>query len=37
MKKLGFVAGSGYGSGSQRFGSADPDPHQNVKDPEHWN
>jgi hypothetical protein len=27
------------GSGSisrQRHGSADPDPHQNVMDPEHW-
>jgi hypothetical protein len=24
------------GSISQRHGSADPDPHQNVKDPEHW-
>jgi hypothetical protein len=25
-----------YGSISQRHGSADPDPHQNVMDPEHW-
>jgi hypothetical protein len=24
------------GSISQRHGSADPDPHQNVMDPEHW-
>jgi hypothetical protein len=35
------IAGSGYGTGSetgsisQRHGSADPDPHQNVMDPEH--
>ncbi len=35
------IAGSGYESGSesgyisQRHGSADPDPHQNVMDPEH--
>ncbi len=29
---------AGYGSISQRHGSADPDPdpHQNVMDPEHW-
>ena len=27
---------SGSGSISQRHGSADPDPHQNVMDPEHW-
>jgi hypothetical protein len=26
---------AGYGSISQRHGSADPDPHQNVMDPEH--
>jgi hypothetical protein len=25
----------GYGSISKRHGSADPDPHQNVMDPEH--
>jgi hypothetical protein len=35
------IAGSGSESGSisQRHGSADPDPdpHQNVMDPEHWN
>jgi hypothetical protein len=36
------VAGSGFGSASGsgsiglRHGSADPDPHQNVMDPEHW-
>jgi hypothetical protein len=29
------IAGSGSGSISQRHGSADPDPHQNVMDPEH--
>ncbi len=28
------IAGSGFIS--QRHGSADPDPHQNVMDPEHW-
>ncbi len=27
--------GSGSGSISQRHGSADPDPHQNVMDPQH--
>jgi hypothetical protein len=26
----------GSGSISQRHGSADPDPHQNVMDPEYW-
>jgi hypothetical protein len=30
------IEGSGFGSHSQRHGSADPDPHQNVMDPEHW-
>jgi hypothetical protein len=30
------VAGSGSGSISQRHGSADPDPYQNVMDPKHW-
>jgi hypothetical protein len=34
------IAGSGYASGSisQRHGSADPDPDplQNVMDPQHW-
>ncbi len=31
------IAGSGYESGSisQKHGSANPDPHQNVMDPEH--
>jgi hypothetical protein len=33
--------GSGVGSRSvlstsQRYGSEDPDPHQNVTDPQHW-
>jgi hypothetical protein len=32
--KLVFVAGSKSGSISQRHGSADPDPHQNVMDPQ---
>jgi hypothetical protein len=27
---------AGSGSISQRHGSADADPHQNVMDPEHW-
>jgi hypothetical protein len=27
---------AGSGSISQRHGSADPDPHQNVMDPEDW-
>ncbi len=30
------IAESGSGSISQRHGSADPDPLQNVMDPEHW-
>jgi hypothetical protein len=30
------IAGSGSGSISQRHGSEEPDPHQNVMDPEHW-
>jgi hypothetical protein len=36
------IAGSGSESGTesgstiQRHGSADPDPHQNVMDPQHW-
>jgi hypothetical protein len=33
MKK---IAGSGSGSISQRHGSADPDPPQNVMDPQNW-
>jgi hypothetical protein len=35
-----YVEGSGSESGSgslsQRHGSADPDPHQNVMDPQYW-
>jgi hypothetical protein len=27
---------TGPGSISQRYGSGDPDPHQNVTDPQHW-
>jgi hypothetical protein len=30
------IAGSGSGFISQRHGSADPDRHQNVMDPQHW-
>jgi hypothetical protein len=30
------ISGSGSGSISQRHGSADPDPHQNAMDPQHW-
>ena len=33
MKK---IAGSGSEPISQRHGSADPDPRQNVMDPQHW-
>jgi hypothetical protein len=29
-------SGSASGSISQRHGSADPDPNQNVMDPQHW-
>ncbi len=38
IKSLKKGVGSGVGSGSisQRYGSADPDPHQNVTDPQHW-
>ncbi len=36
MKIEGSGSASGSGSISQRHGSADPDPHQNVMDPEHW-
>jgi hypothetical protein len=35
MKK-GVGSGSGAGSISRRYGSEDPDPHQNVTDPQHW-
>jgi hypothetical protein len=37
MKVEGSGSASGSGSGSiiQRHGSADPDPHQNVMDPQH--
>ena len=30
------IAVYGSESISQRHGSADPDPHQNVMDPQHW-
>jgi hypothetical protein len=33
LKVTDKIAGSG--SISQRYGSADPDPHQNVMDPQH--
>jgi hypothetical protein len=38
LKSLKKVVGSGVGSGSisQWYRSADPDPHQNVKDPQHY-
>jgi hypothetical protein len=40
MKGVGseVESGSGAGSGSisQRYGSTDPCPHQNVTDPQHW-
>ncbi len=38
MKIEGSLSGSESGSISQRHGSADadPDPHQNVMDPQHW-
>jgi hypothetical protein len=35
MKREDSGSASGSGSISQRLGSADPDPHQNVIDPEH--
>jgi hypothetical protein len=36
MKKgVGSGVGSGSRSISQRYGSGDPDPHQNVTDPQH--
>ncbi len=30
------IAGPKSGSVSQKYGSADPDPDQNVSDPQHW-
>jgi hypothetical protein len=37
MKKgVGSGVGSGSGSISQRYGSGDPDLHQDVTDPSHW-
>jgi hypothetical protein len=36
MKIEGSASESGSGSISQRHGSADPDPHQNFMDPQHW-
>jgi hypothetical protein len=37
-KEVGCGVGSGFGSITQRYGSGDPepDPNQNVKDPQHW-
>jgi hypothetical protein len=37
-KGVGYGVGPGNKSGSisQRYGSANPDPHQNVTDPQHW-
>jgi hypothetical protein len=37
LKGLTKIAGSGSGTVSQEYGSAVPDPSQNVTDPEHWN
>jgi hypothetical protein len=37
MKREGSGSASGSESISQRHGSADPDPHQNVMDPQHLN
>ena len=36
MKIEGSGSASGSGSISQRHGSADLNPHQNVMDPQHW-
>ncbi len=44
LKSMKKGVGSGVGSGSgtvsgsisQRYGSGDPDPHQNGTDPQHW-
>jgi hypothetical protein len=35
-KGVGSGVGSGFGSIYQRYGSADPNPHQNVTGPQHW-
>jgi hypothetical protein len=35
-RSLTKIAGSGSGSISLRYGSADPDPYQNFMDPKHW-
>ncbi len=35
MKIEGFGSASRFGSIGQRHGSADPEPHQNVMDPQH--
>jgi hypothetical protein len=32
----GVGPGVGFGSFTQRYESADPDPHQNVTDPQNW-
>ncbi len=34
-ERIGSGVGSGSGSIIQKYGSADPDPHQNVTDPQH--
>ena len=34
-KEIGSGVGSGSESISQRYGSGDPDPHQNITDPQH--
>ncbi len=34
--RYGYGGGSGSGSISKRYKSGDPDPHQNVTDPQHW-
>ncbi len=36
MKRTGSGSGSGARSVSQRYGSKDPHPYQNVMNPEHW-
>jgi hypothetical protein len=35
-RKKGLGSGIGSGSISQSYGSRDPDPPQNVTDPQHW-